>query len=653
MQDWFKNKGKYEKSRYSWEGRKEPSLSGYVDKLENPARYLGDKYPGTRAANPLEKIGERRQYKANPDFMRKQFEASSVAKNMVSNDDKEAIAQSIENFVQTDSYKAGLEDATRERNRQLIFIYQRSKKDPIYAATFAPWVVECCYREAKIALQAKHKNEAREFLSKNKSLIENSLKNPDTQKAFYAALKADPDCLKAGKFDLTKFKTKYDIKDAAKKIEDIPLEKMYEVYASQLLEPLQKNEMENLKTATDNSRDSYRMRDKDNMEWASICAMQDPEVYAAAKAIQADRCEANLKAYREKVDGDKKEADKKATNEATADFILRAGSQIPEDVRLYNDPDALPTMLDFQKALQKDELKGKKFQFSKNIYMPGSNVKLRERTGGIQVDMDKDGNMSLNFEDIHPKKVERSKKVWDATAKMMDTFWIADSQKGIKEENRKVKLHCTSPEFARVAARAALMRGYDEKNIKITVGEPPKPFIIPEDIKEKAKTLQTYANAQSKNAVTNAITRVWGIGEYVKDATSSSEVKDAMDKYKPYYDESSAILEEIRAAAEAGNMEGLTAEEKTAADERLAAAVHRLNTVAPPPKQSTYDKVFHPKSAYEEIKGKKAYTDEERHEIREAAGKRLGELEGEWSKAETLHENLVAKEAKATEITLR
>lgn len=355
------------------------------------------------------------------------------------------------------------------------------------------------------------------------------------------------------------------------------------ICAQALLEPIHSKELNDLEKTVDASRLHYLKEHDKNALWSRIVAQQDEKLIEVAQRIRRTRCEKILNEERQKLIEKNNEAER-----AGGLFSLNsqvdpsnAGELLPDNIRLENDPNGLPTLADFKAALADGDIrqKGIKFRFQRNYYIPGTDSVASFRKSYIDITFGKGDQINVHFDNaLSIEQIRRDPSIRDACEDLAETLWSSYDQKDpvVLPSQRTANLFATSEAHAEVLVRAALMRGFKVENLKMTVkadldnDDPKNDRVL--DIERElgeavslAKKYQRYVDYQTENSVESLLGRV----------PAAIEQNASLYRDEQAYNDAMYAFEQIIETAQINKEEPLSEEENG----KFAEAVNRLNSI--------------------------------------------------------------------------
>ena len=555
----FKNKPgeKYENEGVGWfkEKRTGASIDGFVRREAAAVRDLRvvDIFPGVKPKNPLPILNEQR-----PGF------APQMA-DLASKNQSVEIKESLKTFFQ-DYCKRDLD--SKKADAQIEEIKKKTMNNPSQAMinTGARQELEkVVLRGASNDLRNAHRDMVTQYL-------EHAKKDP----AVMASIKKEAD---------------------SKKLSP-------EKFVEKLLQPAIKFERAALDQINAEVRQDFAKKPREALQWARICAMQDPEVYELAKQKyqerqdKADQVKIKIDNNPDPAKPNENASDQANKNDPTKPLSVSIGAAPPlqatisegvQPLKIADEPEendikGLPALGDFMAALE--EMPHKRFQFTetKPGFIYGNTKQVTSKLYFGDGNKNIQGMLYCSFGEMLPDAVRQSKKVFDTMMNMVETVWLNQKDNDVPT----IMIDASDASYLEVQIRAALYCGFKLENISATLTNASvqnKPFpinatTIPNlpKIQDEVQKYKEFDSHQEEAAVAKAISSV------PADRLSINEGDDLDKNFTAYendYHEEREILEEVKQSLEEFD------EENPDSAKRVEVAIDRLNLIAQAPAKSS------------------------------------------------------------------
>lgn len=578
----------YQQPWYSFGQGIRKSASLYQEKDPTERSDTRKFYRGVTVTNPVRALHERRQDPKYAEYMMEAFHQGGLSES-----DKETFEGDVNALLESPDYKEELKTSLDELQHSLHDIKEHSKGQPVYAQNSGQLDMQNAFQRARTSLRENFCRQVDTFCDTHSAVIQEKTEDGSD---FRDEFMASPGNNAAGaplpslfEDSLHKYNVPLILKEAGVEMTDPALwdlktkgvngsmagltPRQQEIitdyvleheYTEQLLNPLYQKEKANLETAIDNSQREFQEKHGEMLRWAKIYSMQSSKVQEGAERIKQERQQQERNNFLE-------ELNKKRAAEGHAALVIGGSIEYPADFLIKNDTDALPSFEDCMEALKQPGMEGQSFQLSKRY----SEFLGLEQKGGYKVEITPAGGFKLTM-DVPAKDAEKSQVVWHAMVNLVDTVWCSSPH--IPPEKKKIALSCKTEEYARVMAKAALVRGYKPENIrlKIEVEGKPTPWQIPDDILREANRFKVNEQYERKAHIGEAMDNIptWDKTKETRTDPEafSTEVLKPLEEYQ-------SLLVQIHQNGSITLDLSVSAEDRATARQEFNKAIDRLNQI--------------------------------------------------------------------------
>jgi hypothetical protein len=244
-------------------------------------------------------------------------------------------------------------------------------------------------------------------------------------------------------------------------LSDSEKRKAREKEATALFEPIHKQERELLEQYSSHSFHQFQRSEKYNIQWADVLSRQTPELLKAANEQRDIRYKEALEKW-QKEEAEKIKLDPNISVGATTAYIDI------EDFNAIFDPNGPPTLADFSAAISVDRKKPAS-ERKLNPYDGFRYAEVGEKAGeGAILTIDENGGIS--FKSRVPRKDAYNDPGLKNTMALMANSIMQDilNENNINPDKAvtpSIKFHFSSDEYCMAAYRAALLAGFEDKDI--------------------------------------------------------------------------------------------------------------------------------------------------------------------------------------------